>query len=130
MAFPESAPKYNHYGDVTFIRGGVLDRFSIDLDVSKRLRKGHYWFWVFEPTPHMFEIQCDHCKKRHSPKNIECSATLGLMSSFKNPNVLYSRVEEYDNVSPISLSMVEYDGKINGCVVHLSPDNIYARSNK
>jgi hypothetical protein len=128
MAYPESAPRYGQFGDVTFVRGGVLERFSIDLEVSRGLGRGMYWFWTYEPTFHMLNTQCDMCKKRHIPKNIECSATLGVRSPFDNPNILYSVDERFENVRPTTIRFVDYGGKINGCVVYLSRDNIYAQA--
>lgn len=108
--------------DVDFIRGGTLERFLHDPHVSKQLRTGYQWYWVYEPSDHMLQLHCDDCAKRHNPKNINCSATLQVPSKAVQKDVLY-KFNEIDDIRGrqfiISAQYVDYGKKtvIKGCIV-------------
>jgi hypothetical protein len=108
--------------DVDFIRGGTLERFLHDPSVSKQLRTGYQWYWVYEPSEHMLQLQCDDCAKRHNPKNINCSATLHAQSKAVQKDVLY-KFTDIDNVCGRrfikSAQYVDYGRAtvIKGCIV-------------
>lgn len=110
--------------DVMFIRGGTLERFLHDPELSKSEKKGYQWFWVYEPAENMLLIQCDDCTKRHNPRNMNCSATMGERSNAKKFDTLY-KFHDIDNpvgrVYHPRLSYVDYGrrSRIRGCVVKL-----------
>lgn len=79
--------KCRQFTDVTYIRGATLERFLHDPEHSIR---GWDWYWIYKPTVRMMAIQCDGCVKRHSIKNLDCSANHRERSPATNPNTLYS----------------------------------------
>jgi hypothetical protein len=116
--------KYTSFtDDVMFIRGGTLERFLHDPELSKKEPHGYEWFWVYEPTEPMLEIQCDDCTKRHNPKNLNCSATMGVLSDASNPNILYpfhNILDRSGQKTNVRLNYVDYSRmRIRGCVVKL-----------
>ena len=108
--------------DVTFVRGGTLERFLHDPALSKTLRPGSEWFWVYEPTEHMVDLHCDDCAKRHNPKNLNCSGSIGSRSAAQDMNKLY-KFHEIGNKAearvPRCLNYIDYGRKtaIRGCIV-------------
>lgn len=108
--------------DVDFIRGGTLERFLHDPDVSKQLRTGYQWYWVYEPSELMMQLRCDDCAKRHNPKNFNCSATLNVPTRAAKQNILY-KFNDIDDVHGRRLintvEFVDYGKKtvIKGCIV-------------
>lgn len=108
--------------DVDFIRGGTLERFLHDPNVSKQLRMGYQWYWVYEPSDLMLQLQCDDCSKRHNPKNINCSATLNVPTRAAKQNILY-KFNDIDNSRERRLiksaQYFDYGRKtvIKGCIV-------------
>lgn len=75
-----AVPVFKEFKDCTFVRGGTLERY---------LDKGDGVFWVYTPSARMLGIQCDACVRTHSPKNLECSATIHRESPMQDPGLLY-----------------------------------------
>lgn len=110
--------------DVEFIRGANLQRFLHDPARSKQLRPGFEWYWVYTPTDNMQALRCDDCAKRHNPRNLNCSATLGVESKAVDPGLLYP-FHAIDNKAgrrrAVCLNFVNYGRReaVRGCVVQL-----------
>lgn len=107
--------KYIDFTNVTFIRGGTLERFMHD---DAHSHNGWEWYWVYQPTTHMTGIQCDGCIKRHNPKNLDCSATLGRDTSATDPNKFYTYLQHNTTVDIDALGYVDFPNHaIKGCLV-------------
>lgn len=113
---PEESIRYKEFTDVTFVRGGTLERFLHDPHVSKQM--GAEWYWIYQPTPHMIDIQCDGCIKAHSEKNLDCSATHARKSPAADPNTLYPfRNLKGRAKHRVRLEWIDYPSKIQGCIL-------------
>jgi hypothetical protein len=81
----DGALRTNEFTECDLVQGATLFRFWHKKRVSDRV----HMFWVFTPTARMGEIQCDGCVKRHSSKNLDCSATLGAESPMTDGRIMY-----------------------------------------
>jgi hypothetical protein len=109
---------YAQFTDVTFIRGATLERFLHDEQESDKLPKGVEFFWVYDPTNYMLTNQCDACVKKHSFKNLDCSASSHSRSPATDPNRLYTFRDLEKSVNLFRMSYTDYAStRIRGCVV-------------
>lgn len=118
-------PYTSFSADVDFVRGGTLERFLHDPALSRQLRAGYQWYWVYTPTEHMLDLQCDDCPKRHNPRNLNCSGSLHTRTAAVNPGRLYrfhAIANRNEQRRAVSLDFVDYGRKtaIRGCIARVS----------
>ena len=108
---------YKDFRGCTYVRGVTLDRYWLDKELTEKNKDPKVmWFWVYTPPPSMVDIQCDADVLRHRPGNMRCSATLGVLSPYTDPNTLY----DFKTRAPVSDAFTEaviVDGTVRGVLV-------------
>jgi hypothetical protein len=114
---------YAEFIGATLIHGVSLKRYWLDRRRSDLYKDAKtYWFWVYEPSPFMVDIQCDNCVRRHNPTNLNCSATWDRPTGFTNPGELYAFKSQAPFSDTFAESVVAEGASIRGVLVTFDND--------
>ena len=108
--------------DPIYVRGGTLERFFRPAKPLSSLPRGCQHFLVYKPPPGMLRYPpCDGCPTQHRSTNLACARSLGVMSRFQNPKLLYSFADRDAQGVPFSVvsSEVPPGAHVSSTIVHI-----------